>query len=62
MNMGIYFRCREAIPSLDRGVLKVVLMLLIPLSSKLHVYLFQWPCVFQQENKDGQQQTELTIS
>lgn len=61
MNMGIYFRCIEAIPFLDRGVLKVVLMLLIPLSSKLHVYLFQWPCVFQQENKDGQQQTELTI-
>lgn len=62
MNMGIYFRCMGAIPFLDRGDLKVVLMLLIPLSSKLHVYLFQWPCIFQQENKDGQQQTELTIS
>lgn len=62
MNMGIYFRCMEAIPFLDRGDLKVVLMLLIPLSSKLHVYLISMALRFQQENKDGQQQTELTIS
>lgn len=38
--MGIYFRCMEAIPFLDRGDLKVVLMLLIPLSSKLHVHMY----------------------